>query len=61
MACHVYDHAYCKEITIAICDMQIEDIKFQQIMWTRHYETIQKHKFPRSKFKGFMANSAYAN
>jgi hypothetical protein len=23
MACHVYDHTYCKMMTIMICDMQI--------------------------------------
>ncbi len=58
MTCHVYDIVYCKMMTITICDMQFEDIKIQQIMWTKLSETIQKHEFPRSKFKGFMANSA---
>jgi len=29
MACHVYDPVYCKVMTIAICDMQFEDIKVQ--------------------------------
>jgi hypothetical protein len=29
MACHVYNHAYCKVMTIAICDMQSKDIKVQ--------------------------------
>jgi hypothetical protein len=58
MTCHVYDIVYCKMMTIVICDMQFEDIKIQQIMWTKLNETIQKHEFPRSKFKRFMANSA---
>jgi hypothetical protein len=29
MACHVYDHVYCKIMTIEICDMQFENIKVQ--------------------------------
>jgi hypothetical protein len=32
MACHVYDAAYCKVMTIAICDMQSKDTKVQCIM-----------------------------
>jgi hypothetical protein len=27
MACHVYDVAYCKVMTITVCDMQSEDTK----------------------------------
>jgi hypothetical protein len=27
MACHIYDHVYCKVMSIAICNMQLEDIK----------------------------------
>ena len=29
MACHVYDSIYCKVMTIAMCDMQIEDCSAQ--------------------------------
>jgi hypothetical protein len=29
MACHVYDHACCKVMTIVIDEMQFEDIKVQ--------------------------------
>jgi hypothetical protein len=25
MACHVYDSAYCRVMTIAVCDIQLED------------------------------------
>ncbi len=32
MVCHVYNPAYCKMMTITICDMQFEDTKVQQIM-----------------------------
>jgi len=35
MVCHVYDPAYCKVMTIVVCDMQFEDTKAQQIMWTK--------------------------
>jgi hypothetical protein len=48
-------------MTIAICDMQFEDTKAQQIMWTRLNDTMQKHGFPKLNFKGFMANSAQLN
>jgi hypothetical protein len=40
MACHVYDLAHCKLITIAVCDMQFEDIKAQQVMWTKFNDTM---------------------
>jgi CRISPR/Cas system CMR-associated protein Cmr3 (group 5 of RAMP superfamily) len=33
MACHVYNAAYYKVMTIAVCDMQLEDMKVQCIMW----------------------------
>ena len=33
MAYHMYDRAYCKIMTIAICDMQSNDTKVQCIMW----------------------------
>jgi hypothetical protein len=45
MACHVYNLAYCKVMTIAICDMQSKDIEAQHIMWTKLYETMLKHGF----------------
>jgi hypothetical protein len=32
MACYVYNAMYCKVMTIAICDMQLEDPKVQYIM-----------------------------
>ncbi len=52
MACHVYDPTYCKMMTIAICDMQFENTKVQQIMWTKFNETMLKHGFPKPNFKG---------
>jgi hypothetical protein len=58
MACHMYDPTYYKMMTIVICDMQFEDIKAQQIMWTKLNEMLLKHGFPKSNFKGFMHNSA---
>jgi hypothetical protein len=33
MACHMYNAAYCKIMTIDVCDMQLEDTKVQCIMW----------------------------
>jgi hypothetical protein len=61
MACHVYDHAYCKMMTNAICDMYSKNIKVQQIMWTKLNETILKHRSAKLNFKGFMVNNTQAN
>ncbi len=33
MSYHVYDMSYCKVLTIAICDMQFEDVDSQILMW----------------------------
>ncbi len=57
MACHVYDLGYYKVMTIANCDMQFEDTKVQQIMWTKFNETMLKQRFPKPNFKGFMADN----
>jgi len=61
MVYHVYDLAYCKVLTITVCDMQFEDTKAQRLMWTKLNETILKHGFPKPNFKGFMVDSAQAN
>jgi hypothetical protein len=34
MGCHVCDMAYCKVLTIDICDMQSEDVDSQILMWS---------------------------
>jgi hypothetical protein len=61
MVCHVYDLVYCKVLTIAVCDMQSEDTETQQLMWTKFNETVLKHGFLKSNFKGFMADIAQTN
>ncbi len=61
MACHVYNLVYCKMMTTVICDLQYEDMEFQQVMWTKLNDMMLKHNFPKSKFKGFMANNAQSN
>jgi hypothetical protein len=33
MACHVYDSAYCRIMTIAVYDMQSEDAAAQMVHW----------------------------
>jgi hypothetical protein len=32
MACHVYDSTYCRVMTIAVCDMQSEDVAAQSVV-----------------------------
>ncbi len=33
MACHVSDPNYVRVMTVTICDMQLEDVEFQVLMW----------------------------
>ncbi len=61
MTCHVYDSAYCKVMTIVVCDMQFEDTEAQQIMWPKFNDIMQKHGFPKPNFKGFMVDNTQAN
>jgi hypothetical protein len=61
MACHVYDAAYCKVMTIVVCDMQSEDTKVQCIMWREFNDLMAKNSVENTNFKGFMADSAQAN
>jgi hypothetical protein len=58
MACHVYDAAYCKVMTIAVCDMQSEDTKVQYIMWKELNDLMAKNGVENTSF---MADSAQAN
>lgn len=61
MACHVYDSTYCKVMTIAICDMQYEDIESQCFMWNALNRMMANHGVPNPNFKGSMADSAQDN
>ena len=61
MACHMYDATYCKVMTIAICDMQLEDTKVQCIMWRELNDLIRKNSVENPIFKGFMVDNAQAN
>jgi hypothetical protein len=33
MAYHIYDSTYCRVMTIAVCDMQLEDAVAQSVLW----------------------------
>jgi hypothetical protein len=61
MACHVYDSAYCRVMTIAVCDMLSEDAAAQMVLWKNLNDVMARHGIPEPKFKGFMADSAQAN
>jgi hypothetical protein len=61
MACHVYDSAYCRVMTIAVCDMQSDDAVAQMVLWKNLNDVMARHGVPLPKFKGFMADSAQAN
>jgi hypothetical protein len=61
MACHVYDSAYCRVMTIAVCDMQSEDVTAQSLLWHGLNTVMHRHGFAKVNFKGFIADSAQAN
>lgn len=61
MAYHVYDNAYCKVMTIAVCDMKSEDAAVQCIMWISFNEVMALHEVTDINLKGFMADTASAN
>jgi hypothetical protein len=61
MAYHVYDVVYCKVMTIAVYDMQLEDTKVQCIMWRELNNLMAKNGVKNTNFKGFMVDSAHAN
>jgi hypothetical protein len=61
MACHIYDSAYCRVITIAVYDMQSEDATTQMVLWKNLNDVMARYGIPEPKFKGFMADSAQAN
>jgi hypothetical protein len=58
MACHVYDFAYCRVMTIAVCNMQSKDATAQSVLWRNLNDVMAKHGVPEPKFKGFMADNA---
>lgn len=43
-------------MTIAIYNMQSKHTKMQSIMWKK-LNTMFKHEFPKSNFKGFMVDN----
>ena len=61
MACHVYDAAYCKVMTIAISNMQLEDTKAQCMMWRELNNLRAKNSVKNINFKGFMVDNTQAN
>jgi hypothetical protein len=52
MACHIYNSAYCRVMTIAVCDMQSEDAAAQMVLW-KNLNDMGRHGVPEPKFKGF--------
>jgi hypothetical protein len=61
MACHVYDSAYCRVMTIGVCNMQSEDAATQIVLWKNFNDVMARHGIPEPKFKEFMADHAQAN
>jgi hypothetical protein len=61
MAYHVHDHVYCKIMSIAICDMQLEDTEAQCILWKKLNAIVLKKGVRNPNFKGFMADITQAN
>ena len=61
MACHIYGSTYYPVMTIAVCDMQLEDSAAQSVLQKNLNVVVTKHGVPKSKFKGFMVDSTQAN
>jgi len=61
MACHVYDTSCRKVMTIAVYDMQFEDIEIQCIMWRLLNVVMKRNGIENTNFNGFMADNAQAN
>ncbi len=61
MACHIYNPIYCKVMTIAICDMQSENMEIQCILWRKLNIIIEKKRLGMLVFKGFMVDGAQTN
>jgi hypothetical protein len=61
IACHVYDSAYCRVMTIAVCDMQLEDAAAQMVLWRNLKDVMARHGILEPKFKEFMADNAQTN
>lgn len=61
IACHVYNSGYCKVITIEVCNMLLEDIEGQVIMWRCLNKVLETNDLPNPNFKGFMVNSTQVN
>ena len=56
MACHVYDSQYCKVLTIACCDIQLEDGTTQTLFWDNLNVVMAENGVSKVNFKGFMAD-----
>ena len=61
MACHIYDSTYCRIMIIVVCDMQLEDVVAQIVLWKNLNDIMTKHGVPKPKFKGFMVDSVQTN
>ena len=61
LGAHVYDHIYCKVMTICVCDMMCKMADAQEQMWLSMLALLKQHGLEDVNFKGFMADSAYAN
>jgi hypothetical protein len=48
-------------MTIAICDMQSEDVVAQSVVWKNLNALMAQHGVDKMNFKGFMTDSAQAN
>jgi hypothetical protein len=61
MSYHVYDPSYSQILTIAICDMQYEDVDSQMLMWNAFVKVMNKHSAQNVNFEIFMIDCAQTN
>jgi hypothetical protein len=60
-AWHVYDPNYARVMTIAICDMQSEDVESQVLMWRTLMKFMKANGIHMPQFKGFIVDNAQVN
>lgn len=61
MVCHGYDNKHCKVLTIACCDMQLEDAHAQTLLWENLNAIMLKNEVLKVDFQGFILDSAHRN
>jgi hypothetical protein len=61
MAWQVYDPNYVRVMTIAIYDMQLEDVESQVLMWRALMKLMKANGIHMPQFRGFIIDNVQVN